>query len=210
VHSLQAASSRRRKSQGFVESITNLEMGKSSKNRSLNRDLFTRRSADAQPPVEPFFVARRSIESNSSNSTDSTVISTSPTSNQQLILSNSPRSHRTWTVANSNAASLQFMPTPNAKRTCTDGFFLILLALALAFSGFGLFNAVYVQQVNSNRVLSGHDDWGNVCGQSNEQIDGALWSGQNMTNRRFMLLRLGRNHSVNSICIENCSFNDYL
>ena len=38
----------------------------------------------------------------------------------------------------------------------------------------------------------------------------AMWSGQNMSNRKFMLLRLGRNFTINSICIENCTFNDYL
>lgn len=222
VHSLKAASNRRRNSQLFrrpdeeedeakhftVRSWQDMAKSKSGRS-SLSRDQLTRRSTadgSASSTIEPFFVARRSIDSNRrSNSVDSATNSSgSSTSNHRLIVSCSPHFSPTDTASSSLAC------IPNRKRSCTDRLFLLLLAVALTVSGISLFNTVFVQRVNVQFVLSGHDDWGNICGQTNEPIEGALWSGQNMTTRRYMLLRLGRNHSINSICIENCAFNDYL
>ena len=96
------------------------------------------------------------------------------------------------------------------ERKPQDRLFLYLFLAAILLSAYTVFDAKYVRRTNINLVLNGHDDWGNVCGQANREIPNAAWSGQNMTNRKYMLLRLSRNFTVNSICIENCTFNDYL
>ena len=96
------------------------------------------------------------------------------------------------------------------ERKAQDRFFFYLFLFAILISAYTIFDAKYVRKTNINLVLNGHDDYGNICGQSNREIPNAIWSGQNMTNRKFMLLRLGRNYTINSICIENCTFNDYL
>lgn len=96
------------------------------------------------------------------------------------------------------------------ERKSQDKFFFYLFLLAILVSSYTLFDAKYIRKTNINLVLNGHDDWGNICGQENKEIKNAMWSGQNMKNRKYMLLRLGRNYTINSICIENCTFNDYL
>lgn len=96
------------------------------------------------------------------------------------------------------------------ERRPQDKFFFYLFLFAILVSVYTVFDAKYLRKANINLVLNGHDDWGNICGQANREIRHAMWSGQNMTNRKYMLLRLGRNHTIKSICIENCTFNDYL
>ena len=96
------------------------------------------------------------------------------------------------------------------ERKPQDRLFLYLFLAALLLSAYTVFDAKYVRRTNIALVLNGHDVWGNICGQANREIPGAAWSGQNMTSRKYMLLRLSRNFTVNSICIENCTFNDYL
>lgn len=96
------------------------------------------------------------------------------------------------------------------ERKPQDKFFFYLFIVAILVMAYTVFDAKYVRKTNVNLVLNGHDDWGNICGQANREIPSAAWSGQNMTNRKYMLLRLSRNFTVNSICIENCTFNDYL
>lgn len=96
------------------------------------------------------------------------------------------------------------------ERKPQDKFFFYLFLVAILVSIYTVFDAKYIKKTNINLLLKGHDDYGNICGQENKEITGAIWSGQNMSNRKFMLLRLGRNFTVNSICIENCTFNGYL
>ena len=96
------------------------------------------------------------------------------------------------------------------ERKPQDRLFFYLFAATILVSAYTVFDAKYVRRTNISLVLNGHDDWGNVCGQANREIPNAAWSGQNMTSRKYMLLRLSRNFTVNSICIENCTFNDYL
>lgn len=96
------------------------------------------------------------------------------------------------------------------ERKPQDRFFFYLFMFAILVTAYTVFDAKYVRKTNINLVLNGHDDWGNVCGQANREIPNAAWSGQNMTTRKYQLLRLSRNFTVNSICIENCTFNDYL
>lgn len=96
------------------------------------------------------------------------------------------------------------------ERKTQDKLFFYLFLIAILVSTYTLFDAKYIRKTNINLVLNGHDAWGNICGQENKEIPNAMWSGQNMRNRKFMLLRLGRNFTINSICIENCTFNDYL
>lgn len=96
------------------------------------------------------------------------------------------------------------------ERKRQDKFFFYIFVIAILISVYTIFDAKYIRKTNINLVLNGHDDWGNICGQENKEIKNAMWSGQNMSNRKYMLLRLGRNFTINSICIENCTFNDYL
>ena len=180
--------------------------------------LLQQASTIARHHSSPFFVPRSSIESSESSSSSSTAALSGQTvnsSNVRLLLS-SPSFFQSRSGDHSGGSAHFYArhhsnsPLPRSNRKCNDRLFLLLLLVALSISGFSLSDVVNRKRVNAALVLNGHDDWGNVCGQANEPIEGAIWSGQNMTLRRFMLLRLGRNHTVNSICIENCAFNDYL
>uniref|UniRef100_UPI00398F3208 choline transporter-like protein 3 n=1 Tax=Pristiophorus japonicus TaxID=55135 RepID=UPI00398F3208 len=113
----------------------------------------------------------------------------------QYEVSGADVSHREW--------------RPQIYRRCTDVLWLVIFCLF--WSGM-VFIAGYALTVGSaERLIFGHDSYGNICGKKNSPIKGASLSGQDMTSRKYVFfLNICnmeiKNHKINSlsICVSDC------
>ncbi|XP_053691030.1 choline transporter-like protein 2 [Sabethes cyaneus] len=91
-------------------------------------------------------------------------------------------------------------------RKCTDVAALVIMALYMI----GLFSLVFLCLAKSDpfRIINGYDDCGNVCGRSNNPINGLACSGQNMLAYKYLLLeRVPNSTETTKSCVEKCPTN---
>ncbi|XP_065171990.1 LOW QUALITY PROTEIN: choline transporter-like protein 1 [Atheta coriaria] len=87
---------------------------------------------------------------------------------------------------------------PQRKRKCTDIFFLYFFGTFLAITCAFLIYCASIGDVN--RILTGYDNCGNVCGEQNKRDGNDVGCvGLDMTSKPFMLER-----SNERICVTNC------
>jgi len=96
-------------------------------------------------------------------------------------------------------------PPQRNKVCCTDVVFLILFIAFLG--GMGFITYFGMKNGDLQKLVSGYDSYGNVCGRDNRNnsINGSIHSGQDMTNKKFVFfmdIRLPKK-SV-EICVEKC------
>ncbi|EGD78975.1 hypothetical protein PTSG_01948 [Salpingoeca rosetta] len=94
-------------------------------------------------------------------------------------------------------------PGPYKKRSCTD---ILFLALFLAFWA-GMIGIAYVAYTEGDpeRLISGTDSFGNVCGRNNSnQVINSTNSGLDMTNRSFVFFYNSGNSDALRLCVSAC------
>ena len=58
--------------------------------------------------------------------------------------------------------------------------------------------------------MKGYDNFGNVCGEPNERLDGVAMSGINMTSKSFLMISVHRNTSLRSSCVHDCPADQFM
>ncbi|XP_064211442.1 choline transporter-like protein 1 [Tribolium castaneum] len=86
------------------------------------------------------------------------------------------------------------IPELSQKRKLTDVPFLITLAICVVVLMIAMIYTLYYSDMN--RFTNGYDNCGNVCGEKNSHVDGIPCSGQDMTNKPYL---------VGGKCVERCA-----